>query len=433
MKVNLILPKNMFTHPKSNNQSYLPTLDLPVGITPPNIPRTCCCRRRLSPIVENAPITPEEALKRFSSFLMPYETQEILKFNEIYFVGYPDGKNSTPFDMDYYYKANPRDHIAYRYEIVKILGKGSFGEVMEVIDHKAKKRLALKIIISDDEMKEQTKIEADILSKLNRSHATSHSIRGIDFFIFRSHACITFELMGLNLYQVLAKHGFRAMKPSLVKNYARQIFSGLKDIAKLGIIHADLKPENVCLSLEDRNKLKIIDFGSSCYEDKRLYTYIQSRYYRSPEVILQLKYDTKIDVWSAGLIVIELLTGKPLFPGRNEAEMLKFFIQYLGEPPAYLTKISPRRHKFFNDDGSLKKSKLTQSIQTHKSLEKFLGISSSPNLLDFLEKTLQWDPEKRITASEALDHPWLQDEEGPTLKNADSLPSLQKVNSLSLF
>lgn len=80
-------------------------------------------------------------------------------------------------------------------------------------------------------------------------------------------------------------------------------------------MHCDLKPENVMLRQPNRSIIKVIDFGSSCLTDERVYTYIQSRFYRAPEVILGLPYSTPIDMWSMGCILAELFTGYPLFPG----------------------------------------------------------------------------------------------------------------------
>ena len=89
-------------------------------------------------------------------------------------------------------------------------------------------------------------------------------------------------------------------------------------VLQLGIILCDLKPENVTLVSEQRAGVKIIDFGKKF----RKYKYIQSRYYRAPEVLLDLTYDSSIDMWSADCIFTELLTGKPIFPGNNEKDQL---------------------------------------------------------------------------------------------------------------
>jgi dual specificity tyrosine-phosphorylation-regulated kinase 2/3/4 len=87
------------------------------------------------------------------------------------------------------------------------------------------------------------------------------------------------------------------------------LLHALKFLRSERIIHCDLKPENVLLKSPNKSTIRLIDFGSSCFEDERIYTYIQSRFYRSPEVILGLPYDIAIDMWSFGCILSELYTG----------------------------------------------------------------------------------------------------------------------------
>jgi len=86
------------------------------------------------------------------------------------------------------------------------------------------------------------------------------------------------------------------------------------------IIHCDLKPENILLKDEACRTLKLVDYGSGCFRGEQVYTYVQSRFYRAPEVILRIPYTEKVDIWSFGCILAELYTGEPLFPGNNEQE-----------------------------------------------------------------------------------------------------------------
>lgn len=95
------------------------------------------------------------------------------------------------------------------------------------------------------------------------------------------------------------------------------------------------------------SSIKVIDFGSSCYSHQRVYTYIQSRFYRSPEVILGLPYGTPIDMWSLGCILAELYTGYPLFPGEDEIEQLACIMEVLGLPPEHIINHATRRRLFF--------------------------------------------------------------------------------------
>ena len=87
---------------------------------------------------------------------------------------------------------------------------------------------------------------------------------------------------------------------------------------KRNIIHCDIKPENIVFKEMGKSGVKLIDFGSACFADNKEFTYIQSRYYRSPEIVLMKPYDHKIDVWSLGCLIYEIFTGTPLFPSRTE-------------------------------------------------------------------------------------------------------------------
>ena len=105
------------------------------------------------------------------------------------------------------------------------------------------------------------------------------------------------------------------------------------------IIHCDMKPENILLRTANKTGIKVIDFGSSCYESEKIYTYIQSRYYRAPEIILGIPYTCAIDMWSLACILVELYNGLPLFVGENEADQLALIMMYKGLPPLQLLKV----------------------------------------------------------------------------------------------
>lgn len=400
-------------------------------ITMPTRPRMCIGRSfsklPVSPIIENAPITGSEAIEKYSDLLMPYEKAEITRFKQIYFLGYPSAKNQTPCKGKFQYQIRPKDHLNYRYEVKSILGAGSFGQVVEAYDHKTKREIAIKILMNAEDIKEQSAIEAKILITLNKNKC-ANAIKGIDFFVFRSRVCISFELLGNNLYAEQSKINFQPMKISLVKDYALQIFKCLADIAKLGIIHCDIKPDNICTMRENPALIKVVDFGSACFSNAQYYTYIQSRYYRAPEVILELKYSPAIDVWSAALVIVELLVSRPLFPGKSELDMLNMMKIVLGEPPKYMINGSPRSKLFFYENGKLKPSKSSKKNNNNMSLKSILGQNVPKEMVDFLRQCLLWDPLERMTASEALKHPFLQNkyENQKEYSNQESLPRLNK-------
>jgi len=109
---------------------------------------------------------------------------------------------------------------------------------------------------------------------------------------------------------------------------------------KENIIHCDLKPENILLKNPNKSGIKIIDFGSSCFTQEQIYTYIQSRFYRAPEIILGIRYTSAIDIWSFGCILAELYSGYPIFPGENENDQLGLIIEICGVPDKVVLDMS---------------------------------------------------------------------------------------------
>lgn len=171
----------------------------------------------------------------------------------------------------------------------------------------------------------------------------------------------------------------------------------------------------------------MIDFGSSCFEHQRVYTYIQSRFYRAPEVILGGKYGLAIDVWSLGCILAELLTGYPLLPGEDESDQLACIIELLGMPPQRLLDASKRTKNFFTSKGYPRYAQVTtyadgevvlSGARSRRgrmrgppgsgSFTKVLRGCEDLLFVDFLKRCLEWEPSARITPSNALRHPWLR-------------------------
>ena len=156
--------------------------------------------------------------------------------------------------------------------------------------------------------------------------------------MWRNHLCLVFELLSYNLYDLLRNTNFRGVSLNLTRKFAQQIATALLFLSwpELKIIHCDLKPENILLCNPKRSAIKIVDFGSSCQLGQRIYQYIQSRFYRSPEVLLGIPYDLAIDMWSLGCILVEMHTGEPLFSGANEVDQMNKIVEVLGLPPKHV-------------------------------------------------------------------------------------------------
>lgn len=368
------------------------------------------------------PVTPAAAMRLWANELTSYEQSEILEHSEIYFVGNtPDkiraipqtSQNSGYDDESGDYTIVMHDHIAYRYEVLSLVGKGSFGQVVRVYDHKYGSFRALKLIRNKKRFHQQGLIEIKILEYCNQmdKDGTSHIVKLEGFVQFRNHLCLVFELLHTNLYEFIKSTNFRGVSLGLIRRFATQILGGMVFIRNHGIIHCDLKPENIMLRSKDKSALRLIDFGSACFEDERVYTYIQSRFYRSPEVILGIPYDVGIDMWSCACILAELYAGYPLFPGENETEQIQCIMEILGVPPRRFLLAATRRNVFFDSSLAPKLEANSQGITRRpstKDLASALRCPSSP-FVEFLSACLQWDPRDRMTPAEALQHPWILD------------------------
>ncbi|CAG9798917.1 unnamed protein product [Chironomus riparius] len=389
-------------------------------------------------------MTTSEVLKQYGSRLSDYEKQEIEKYPEIWYVGLEavkiNAKPGTPLNCGYddengSYNKVIHDHICYRYEILEVIGKGSFGQVIRALDHKTNQYVAIKIIRNKKRFHHQALVEVRILDELRKKDADgSHNIiHMLDYFYFRNHLCISFELMSLNLYELIKKNNYQGFSLSLIRRFCNSIVKCLRLLYHENVIHCDLKPENVLLKQRGSSSIKVIDFGSSCYSHRKVYTYIQSRFYRAPEVILGLSYGTGIDMWSLGCILAELYTGYPLFPGENEVEQLACIMELLGTPPDELINQATRRRLFFDSRGvprCITNSKGRKRKPGSKTLSQSLRCNDTL-FIDFVSKCLEWDPKKRMTPDEAIHHEWLQPSSSSStfvLTSSTSATSLVKHN-----
>ncbi|KAI8368737.1 kinase-like domain-containing protein [Blakeslea trispora] len=328
-----------------------------------------------------------------------------------------------------------------KYTIVDLLGAGTFGQVARCRSRETDEYVALKIIKNKPAYTKQSIIEVDILTNLNE-HQDDNIIQLKESFMFKHHLCLVFELLSINLYDLLRQNRFKGLSTNLVRVFSDQLLNTLITIQSNHIIHCDLKPENILLESLERPKIKVIDFGSACYVSQQTYSYIQSRFYRSPEVLLGLAYTEAIDMWSFGCIVAELFLGLPLFPGSSEYNQLSRIMETVGPIPNHMIASSKYGHRYFNRTISTRGIKysfkeMTQYAHERHKPEKpskryFLSthldqlvlkypmprkdmssteigreMSMRRSLLDFLQKVLQIDPYRRLTPQEAVAHPFI--------------------------
>ncbi|KAK9452782.1 kinase-like domain-containing protein [Dipodascopsis uninucleata] len=372
-----------------------------------------------------------------------YEKGEILDFKTVYFTGLPNCKKVSGdltadatnygFDDDKGdYKIVPGDQLVYRYEIVGLLGKGSFGQVVKCIDHKCGKLVAVKIIRNKKRFHAQALVETKILQDLCEwdPEDKHHVVRVTHNFYFRGHLCIATELLSLNLYEFVKENEFKGLSIRIIRRFTKQILSCLCLLQRHHVIHCDLKPENILLVSPNSAEIKVIDFGSSCLESERVFTYIQSRFYRSPEVILGLPYGLPIDMWSLGCILAELAMGYPIFPGENEQEQLGCIMEIFGPPEPYIIESATRQKLFFDSNGKPRvviSSKGRRRIPNSRNISQVLR-SSDDSFIDFVAACLRWDPKKRMKPDEAIRHPFIT---GKRLEKRTGISTISSIYNKS--
>jgi len=390
-------------------------------------------------------------------------------------------------DENYDYVIRPGEEIKGRWIVRERIGKGSFGQVIRAYDMEHKIDVAIKIIKSKKPFMVQARTEIDILNRLGEADTqnANHLVRLTNQFEHRGHPCLVFEMLSYNLYELLKNTHFKGVSLNLIRKFGRQILTALQFLAQpsVNIIHCDLKPENILLCHPKRSAIKVIDFGSSCLSNQRMYSYIQSRFYRSPEVMLGIPYTCAIDMWSLGCILVEMHTGEPLFSGVDSHDQMYKMVQILGMPPNDLiAKAEQRsRHQFFKSYGPdgrptdlhdsdtarsrsgsgdgrgsmdagaaamaetgykyvLKRpqnrqrsSAASEDDGANRTLRSVIGVDTQGkdgndngpgarwrqdthedylNFLDLITRMLTFDPDQRITPTEALSHRFVREQSG---------------------
>ncbi|KAA8595540.1 hypothetical protein FQN60_010831 [Etheostoma spectabile] len=350
------------------------------------------------------------------------------------------------------------------YEVLDFLGRGTFGQVVKCWKRGTGEVVAVKILKNHPSYARQGQIEVGILARLSGENADEHNlVRAFECFQHRSHTCLVFEMLEQNLYDFLKQNKFSPLPLKVIRPVLQQVATALKKLKSMGLIHADLKPENIMLvdPVRQPYRVKVIDFGSASHVSKAVCsTYLQSRYYRAPEIILGLSFCEAIDMWSLGCVIAELFLGWPLYPGALEYDQvihppslpytfqskqprgvgsIRYISQTQGLPGEHLLNAGTKTARFFCKESDSPyaawRLKSTDEHETEtgmksKEARKYIFsclddiahvnlvmnlegsdlLAEKADRLEFvglLKKMLLIDAEERITPSEALSHPFV--------------------------
>ncbi|ELP91350.1 serine/threonine protein kinase ppk15, putative [Entamoeba invadens IP1] len=326
--------------------------------------------------------------------------------------------------------------VCTKYKVIDRLGHGTFGQVFKCWDIKNEKFVAVKILKNKKAYLRQGLLECAALTMLNTyfDSGCERIVKMYDHFMFCDHLCIVFELLDKNLYQYCKLHRNSGIKLQTIQQMMTELLESVSSCCESGIIHCDVKPENILMG--ENGELKLIDLGSACFENYTLYTYIQSRHYRAPEIVFNMKYTNAIDMWSVGCIIAEMFLGVPLFPASSEYDLIARFVETVGMPSDDFLLTGKTSMKFFKEVKRTGKFRLKESFEyewennvrlpPHKNYLYYaklsdiimknpmkLNLDIKENnvairecLLDLLKRLLVYDPSSRLTPGQALAHPF---------------------------
>lgn len=336
----------------------------------------------------------------------------------------------------------PGMRIKDRYEIVREIGMGTFGKVFTCLDHKYNGVVAVKVVRSIKRYVESAKIEADILDHVYDRQAkqkTNYCLKLYSHFKFDNYYFLVTEKLGPSLYDILKGNKYKGFPMRLIRQIARQLLQAMNFLKSMNLIHTDLKVENVLFvgdlpslssdscdsDLNDNNGesysrrgeaypysslIKIIDFGGATYDNEKKSTIINTRQYRSPEVLLETRWSFPSDIWSVGCIIAEIYIGGLLFQTHGNLEHLALIERCCGLFPYRLLKESHVSRDYFDSRGKTRLNELSSESQGHvrnmKRLRDVFALDKDhrdrSGIADLMKELLEVDPGRRATASQAL-------------------------------
>ncbi|XP_037610617.1 homeodomain-interacting protein kinase 1-like [Sebastes umbrosus] len=318
--------------------------------------------------------------------------------------------------------------LGQSHKVEALLGKGGFGFVTKCRNLETGKAVAVKVIKDLPGEAEQTKMEIDILKRLRCLDPDACNIvRCNGFFLDNDLTCLVFELLDQSLFDYMEERRNRGLPVTELRPVVHQLATALTHLSSIGIVHADIKPENIMVV--DRRqqplKVKLIDFGLAFpASTAKPGVCLQTTWYRAPEVMMHIPFNDAIDMWSLGLVAAELATGYPLYPGEMNYDVLSFIIETQGQPADYVLdrgvcteyyfqyESNSEQHWRFKtpeeyDPGLYSEDTRYTKLTCLDDLEQLMsgGQQSDQRLLvDLIKRMLQLDADQRIKPPEVLQH-----------------------------
>ncbi|CAG5132163.1 unnamed protein product [Candidula unifasciata] len=320
-------------------------------------------------------------------------------------------------------------HITKKYEIKKRLGKGAYGIVWKAIDRRSGEVVAVKKIF--DAFRNQTDAQRTFREIMFLQEFGDHpnviKLHNVIKAENDKDIYLVFEFMETDLHNVIKRGN---ILKDVHKQYVMyQLFKSMKYLHSGNVIHRDLKPSNILVDSECA--VKLCDFGLARSltqiamddaGDPNLTEYVATRWYRAPEILLAShKYTKGVDMWSLGCILGEMLLGKPLFPGSSTLNQIERIMASI--PPPSRADIESLKSAY----GASVLDKAASAVGRHRKPFDDLLPDAPADGIDLMKKLLHFNPNKRITADEALRHPYVRRFHNPSGEislNFDVLPPL---------
>ncbi|KAJ8267763.1 hypothetical protein COCON_G00129350 [Conger conger] len=324
------------------------------------------------------------------------------------------------------------DVLQERYEIVNTLGEGTFGRVVQCVDHRrGGARVALKIIKNVEKYKEAARLEINVLERINEKDPENKHlcVQMYDWFDYHGHMCLSFELLALSTFDFLKENNYLPYSIGQVRHMAYQICQAVKFLHENKLTHTDLKPENILFVNSDftmtynvekkrdertvkSTAVRVVDFGSATFDHEHHSTIVSTRHYRAPEVILELGWSQPCDVWSIGCILFEYYLGFTLFQTHDNREHLAMMERILGPVPSKMIRKTRKQKYFYRGrlDWDESSSAGRYVRENCKPLRRYLLSEAEEHhqLFDLIESMLEYEPSKRLTMAASLRHPFFE-------------------------